>query len=262
MVVNDLDVLENDKREVAGTVLNDVGGDKMEREDQNFHILDRTSGVGLIRAAQDAPRPYVAGDEDTNRTVIQEQLQTSVSIGPAWRDSHAISPPLNFPHPCHQEEHNGSEDLHSTPLESPRDSQIPAHDLALYDTTGDNKGKAEAIRWQPSRVVNGCHEDFSHQSGTLRRLLEQRQLVRNEVWHMRTALNHPGSGVGSSSGYQIDKDPKFYKILNDPQKNFEERDRFFAERRTLLSLIEQEIQTIFESNSQMAQLRIPTSIDC
>lgn len=78
-------------------------------------------------------------------------------------------------------------------------------------------------------------------SPTMNRMLEQKQYLRNELWHVSAALQYPGSGVGSSSGYQVEKDDKYQSILCDSTNALGERQRFFSERRALLNLLDQEI---------------------
>ena len=80
-------------------------------------------------------------------------------------------------------------------------------------------------------------------------LLMQKQYLINEIWHVTTALKHPGSGVGSSSGYQIEKDDTYQSLMNGSVCCQEKQDRFFTERRAMLALIEQEIQDVFISSN-------------
>ena len=80
-------------------------------------------------------------------------------------------------------------------------------------------------------------------------LLMQKQYLINEIWHVTTALKHPGSGVGSSSGYQIEKDDTYQSLMNGSVCCQEKQDRFFSERKALLALIEQEIQDVFISSN-------------
>lgn len=94
-------------------------------------------------------------------------------------------------------------------------------------------------------------QDMEHTKTTdpdaLRILLVQKQYLKNEIWHVTTALKHPGSGVGSSSGYQIEKDDMYQSLMNGSVCCQEEQDRFFSERRAMLALIDQEIQDVFIS---------------
>lgn len=122
-------------------------------------------------------------------------------------------------------------------LKSNRRSQING-----TGSSGETIADATSMKDLHAKTVTRHDEKESFDSYTMQRLIEQKQHLTNELWHVSAALQYPGSGVGSSGGYQVEKDPRYQSILCDSIDSLQERKRFISESHALLTLLDQEIK--------------------
>lgn len=194
---------------------------------------------------QEVGPPRVCQDQEAH-PVDSQDISPNIMYSKSMDDngkrgrSHSIHGSLYLSSPpvlnCHAK-------LESCSRTSSRHSPILGMADLYHGHRGDeNKAKNLYNKEDARRDVQ-----YSLQSERMRHLLTQRQRVTNEIWHVTTALKHPGCGVGSSNGYQMEKDPKYYGILNDSIISLQERDRFISDSKTTLALIDMEIQNVFRN---------------
>lgn len=197
---------------------------------------DSISDSLLFTAFRQPANPRCDQRQELHVQEVQNNMITQK--GSHVRRKEGIVSEMQFDSPLHCQDPQKRKGVHQT-------STRTLHDDPRYDSKRLTNGKAFV---SPQGGQDMEHAEAATEPDALRILLMQKQYLINEIWHVTTALKHPGSGVGSSSGYQIEKDDTYQSLMNGSVCCQEKQDKFFSERRAMLALIDQEIQDVFISS--------------